>query len=187
MKNKAHDLAAYSFNCGERLLLDANVWLYLYPPPSEGKSGFTRQYSKALKSMRSAGTLLIMDGIVLSEYLNVYCRIEWRAWRAKAQHPRSKSFKSFRKSAAFKRVSKGAASFVGSMLKLCVCYDHPFAKTKINQVLADFATGATDFNDGLLVETCRYNGWKLVTHDGDFTSGGIEVLTTNRKLLAACP
>ena len=182
-KNKAHNLAAYSFSCGETFLLDANVWLYLYPPPSTSKRRFARQYSNGLKSMQSAGAQLIMDAIVLSEYLNAYCRIEWKALH-QTQYP---EFKSFRKSAAFEAVGKGAASFARSMLKLCVCHDHAFSEANVKQVLTDFAAGATDFNDGLLVETCRHNGWKLVTNDSDFTSGGIEVLTTHPKLLAACP
>ena len=183
MKNKAHDLATYSFSRGETLLLDANVWLYLYPPSSKSKSKFTQQYSNGLKSMQSAGAQLIMDAMVLSEYLNTYCRIEWKALH-QTRYPK---FKSFRKSAAFEKVGKGAASFAGSMLKGCVCHDHPFAAANVKQVLADFAAGATDFNDGLLAETCRHNGWKLVTNDRDFTSGGIEILTTNSKLLADCP
>lgn len=182
MKNKAHDLAAYSFSCGETFLLDANVWLYLYPPPSTSKSKFFAQYSNGLKSMQSVGAELIMDAMVLSEYLNTYCRIEWKV-RHRKQYPR---FKSFRKSAAFKAVGKGAAVFARSMLKLCACHDHPFAAANITQVLADFEAGLTDFNDGLLAETCRHNGWKLVTNDRDFTSGGIEVLTTNSNLLAVC-
>ena len=183
MKNKAYDLATYSFSKGETFLLDANVWIYLYPPPSGSKNKFTKQYSNGLKSMQSAGAQLIMDAMVLSEYLNAYCRIEWRA----LHRTRYRKFKSFRKSVAFKAVGKGATSFAGSMLKLCACHDHPFAKANIKQVLADFAAGAIDFNDGLLTETCRHNGWKLVTNDSDFTSGGIEVLTTNQRLLAVCP
>ncbi len=184
MKNKAHNLATYSFSKDETLLLDANVWLYLYPPPSQKiKRKFIQQYSKGLGSMRSADAQLIMDAMVLGEYLNTYCRIEWKALH-QSQYPK---FKSFRKSADFKEVGKKAASFAGSMLKLCACHDHPFAAANIKQVLADFAAGTTDFNDGLLAETCRHNGWKLVTHDGDFTSGGIEVLTTNSRLLSACP
>ena len=182
MKNKAHNLAAYSFSRGETFLLDANVWIYLYPPPSESKNKFTKQYSNGLKSMQSAGAQLIMDAMVLSEYLNVYCRIEWKA----LHRTRYRKFKSFRKSSAFKAVGKGAAVFARSMLKLCACHDHPFAAANITQVLADFEAGLTDFNDGLLAETCRHNGWKLVTNDRDFTSGGIEVLTTNSNLLAVC-
>ena len=72
------------------------------------------------------------------------------------------------------------------MLKLCARHDHPFATVNIKQVLADFTVGVTDFNDGLLAETCRRNGWKLITNDGDFSTGGIEVLTANSRLLAAC-
>lgn len=181
-KNKVHNLTAYSFSKGETFLLDANVWLYLYPPPSTSKSKFSAQYTNGLKSMQSAGAQLIMDAMVLSEYLNAYCRIEWKALH-QTQHP---EFKSFRKSEDFKAVGNGAASSARSMLKLCTRHDHPFAAANVKKVLADFAVGTTDFNDGLLAETCRHNGWKLVTNDSDFTSGDIEVLTTNSKLLAAC-
>ena len=43
-----------------------------------------------------------------------------------------------------------------------------------------------DVADALLVEQCRLNNWKLLTDDGDCTAGGIEVLTSNPKLLKAC-
>ena len=39
MKNKAHDLANYAFQKDEPLLLDTNVWLYLYPAPSDRPTG----------------------------------------------------------------------------------------------------------------------------------------------------
>ena len=132
--------------------------------------------------MRLAGALLVMDALVISEYLNTCCRIEWNA-RFKKQYGQ---FKSFRKSPGFKQVGKNAADNALDMLKLCACHDHPFAAANITQVLKDFAKGSNDFNDGLLTETCRINNWKLVTHDSDFRSGGIEVLTTNQKLLDAC-
>ena len=30
----------------------------------------------------------------------------------------------------------------------------------------------------------KVHGWKFVTNDGDFTNGGIEVLTSNPRLLS---
>jgi len=96
-------------------------------------------------------------------------------------------FKRFRKSTDFASVGSNASFFAKEILKLCSRYDHPFAKIDIGQVLIDFESGALDLNDGLLIESCRLNGWKFVTHDGDCTSGGIAVLTTNAKLIAACP
>lgn len=182
MKNKAHDLSAYVFRKEEPLLLDTNVWLYLCPAPSDNRRGYAARYSAALKNMLAAGACLIMDAMVLSEYLNRYCRIEWSALHRAAEP----DFKRFRKSAAFQTVGQGAATFARSMLKLCACHDHPFATADVVRVLADFEKGSNDFNDGLLAETCRKHNWKLVTDDGDFTAGGIEVLTTNPKLLAAC-
>lgn len=185
MKNTVHDLADYAFRKDDVLLLDTNVWLYLNPAPSDrspGTSSLTRQYSEAFKSMLSAGAPLIMDALVLSEYLNRYCRIEWNALH-KREHP---CFKTFRKSSAFAEVGGGAAVLARSMLRLCVRCDPCFAAGDIDGVLADFETGSSDFNDRLLTETCRRNGWKLVTHDRDFMTGGIEVLTMNRMLLDAC-
>lgn len=182
MKNKAHDLSAYAFHKEETLLLDTNVWLYLYPAPSDNTTGYAAGYSSALKNILAAGSRLVMDAIILSEYLNRYCRIEWSALH-KAAEP---DFKRFRKSVAFQSVGQGAATFARSMLKICTCHDHPFASVDVARILTDFEAGSNDINDGLLAETCRHHHWKLVTNDGDFTAGGIEVLTTNPKLLAAC-
>ena len=183
MMNKAHNLADYSFSKGETFLFDTNVWVYLYPPPSSGSRKITKQYSAGLKSIRLAGAQLVMDALVVSEYLNTYCRIEWNA-RFKNQYGQ---FKSFRKSPGFKQVGKNAADDALDMLKLCACHDHPFAAANITQVLKDFAKGSNDFNDGLLTETCRINNWKLVTHDSDFRSGGIEVFDYKSETSGCMP
>ena len=185
MKNTVHDLSDYAFRKDDVLLLDTNVWLYLNPAPSDNSpatSSLSRQYSEAFKAMLSAEVLLIMDALVLGEYLNRYCRIEWNALH-KREHP---CFKTFRKSCTFAGVGRGAAELARSMLRLCVRCDPHFAAADIDAVLADFEKGSSDFNDRVLIETCRRNGWKLVTHDGDFTTGGIEILTTNRILLNTC-
>jgi len=182
MKNKAHDLARYTFSEGEALLLDTNVWFYLFPAPSDRLPPFAAKYSGALKRMLVAGTHLALDALILSEYLNRYVRIEWAALHKTAH----RDFKRFRQSPAFADVGQSAALFARRILKLCSRHDHPFSSADIAQVLVDFESGAQDFNDGLLAETCRHHGRKLVTNDGDFTGGGIEVLTGNPKLLAAC-
>lgn len=183
MKNKAHNLAAYAFKKEEPLLLDTNVWLYLFPAPSDRPTRHAAAYSTALRDMLAAGARLVMDAMVMSEYLNRYCRIEWNALH-KATQP---DFKAFRKSPAFLTVGQGAATYARRILKLCICHDHPFANADVTQVLVDFEAGTNDFNDGLLADACRQHGWKLVTNDSDFTTGGIEVLTSHPVLLRACP
>ena len=182
MRNKALNLTTYTFTKGESLLLDANIWLCLFPAPSGSPSYVTAKYSSALKNMIQTGAQLVLDALILSEYLNCYCRIEY-----KATAPQGVTFKQYRNSPAFLPVGKTATGYAQNILGLCQRHNHPFASTDINQVLGNFEAGINDFNDGLLADACRQNGWKLVTHDGDFTEGGINVLTVNGKLLAACP
>ena len=182
MKNRALNLASYSFSEAETLLFDTNIWLYLFPAPSNRPPGYAHQYSSALKRIMQAKSHLALDAFVLSEYLNRYCRIEWKALHV-TTYP---DFKKFRQSSDCGPVSHNAAAFARKIIQLCSRYDHPFASCDVAQVLDEFESGRQDLNDGLLVETCRYHGWKLVTNDGDFTNGGIEVLTTNPKLLTAC-
>ena len=62
----------------------------------------------------------------------------------------------------------------------------PLQLTDINDLLNEFAAGTFDFNDGVMLETCRLRGWKMLTDDGDMTKGGIEVLTANQRLISAC-
>ena len=182
MKNRAHDLVAYSFRKEETLLFDTNIWLYLFPAPSNPSPAFAPKYSDAFKRIRLAGSPVALDTLILSEYVNRYCQIEWIA----LHRNRFVNFKDFRQSNAFSSVGQGAATLVRNILKLSSRCDHPLSTLNIEQVLADFESGRCDLNDGLLIETCRLNGWKLVTHDGDCSSGGIDVITTNSKLLAAC-
>lgn len=47
MNNKAYNLASYSFTTGEEILLDANIWHYLFPAPGNPQYYFANQYSSA--------------------------------------------------------------------------------------------------------------------------------------------
>lgn len=182
MKNKAFELASYVFSKDEPILLDTNVWLYLFPAPSDPNTA-PAGYSAALKEMLTAGVHLASDAITISEYLGSYWRIEYKG----AYQKKYGKLKAFRKSPDFAAIGASASLFAQKILKLCSRHDYPFASIDVDQVLSNFESGVMDINDGLLVESCRHNGWKFVTHDEDCTEGGIEVLTVNPKLIAACP
>ncbi len=184
MKNKAHDLLTYPFSVDEPLLLDTNIWLYLFPAPSSPPHGAPiKKYSAAFGRMRNAKVRLTMDVLVLGEYINRYCRIEYKAGYA-GTYP---DYKKFRQSRDFKSVGQGAAVYARKILSFCTAFDHPFSSANLKDILVDFEDGLADVNDGLIAGACRNNGWKLVTNDGDFVNGGIEVLTANNRLLSACP
>lgn len=183
MNNKAYDLASYSFSRGEQILVDTNIWLYLFPAPGNPQLGFARQYSSAFSRLVNAQAQPVLDPMVLSEYLNRYCRIEWEG-HFKVQYPK---YKHFRHSGDFQAVASSAQSFATRILNFCQIHTISANELDLYQALADFASGQTDFNDALLVDICKKRNLKLMTNDADFQRGGIEVLTTNPRLLRACP
>lgn len=182
-KNKASDAASYNFRAGEPILVDANVWLYLQPPAAQPTPGWSAAYSSAFFRLLQAKAQPVVDALILSEYLNRYIRIEYAAaW--KTRYPK---FKDFRQSPDAATILQAAVAEIGQILKTSKACDTPLANVDLPAVLGDVQNGTADFNDGLLIENCRLNGWKLLTNDSDMTMGGIDLLTANKKLLQACP
>ena len=70
MKNKAYNLSAYNFVKDEIILIDTNIWLYLFPAPSDSSRSFTKQYSAAFKIILDAKVTIAINSLILSEYLN---------------------------------------------------------------------------------------------------------------------
>ena len=182
MNNKVCDLASYSFSPDEKILVDANIWLYLFPAPGGEKRFFVKGYSKAFFALISAKAQPVLDPMVLSEYLNRYCRIEWEG-NYKSTYP---FFKDFRKSKDFGTVAATAQSYALKILQCCRVHSTQADELDLKQALTALASGQIDFNDALLVNICKKQNFKLMTNDADFQCGGIEVLTTNPKLLKAC-
>jgi len=183
MKNKAYDLSSYSFSSDEQVLVDTNVWLYLFPAPGNPPHNFAQQYSTAFANLVSAQAQPVLDPMVLSEYLNRYMRIEWEG-NYKSRYPK---FKDFRNSSDFKAIASSAETFAKKILNFCQIHSIPANELDLQQALSAFSAGGEDFNDALLVDICKKRNLKLMTNDGDFQDGGIEVLTTNPRLLRACP
>lgn len=182
MNNKAYDLKSYSFSQGEEVLVDTNIWLYLFPAPGNPLEKFASQYSSAFLGLVNAQAQPVLDPVVLSEYLNRYCRIEYDG-RYKKQYS---TFKQFRQAAEFLSVASSAKAFASKILNFCRVHSLPANELDLNRALNDFAAGEADFNDVLLIDICKKRNLKLMTNDADFQRGGIEVLTTNPRLLRAC-
>lgn len=181
-KNKAQDATRYEFQAGEQILVDTNIWLYLYPPPAQPVSQWVAAYSRAFSRLLGANAIPVVDAMILSEYLNRYVRIEYDAsWRS--CYP---TFKGFRQSVDAAAVLGSAVAEVSQILKISSRCDTLFANIDLLPALSAFQAGSIDFNDGLLIQNCRVNYWKLLTNDGDMKVGGIDVLTANNALLRNC-
>ena len=179
MLTDAISIDACTFTSDDALFVDTNVWLYLYAPqaPDDWKA---KVYSRALAKILSAKCRIFIDAVVLSEFINRYARL---AFNLSKKTGSVLDFKDYRKSAEFKPVAGDIEAAVRSIMKLCQRTEIGFSTCDLDRLLAEFGQGNSDFNDQLMLELCKANGWKLVTHDGDFKDCGLTLLTANRRLL----
>ena len=180
MINKVYDVSKYHFSRENQLLIDTNIWLYIHPPYLvDREKKLRRIYSNALKKMLSQRSGLLVNVIILGEYLNRFSRkVFYARYRNEFDN-----FKQFRNSPWFRGCARDAVSYARTILKICNWTDELPSSRLTDDILDDFSSGTIDFNDAVMTRLCRTCDWKLVTHDGDFTHGGIEVITANRKLL----
>lgn len=155
MKNKALKIGDYQFSKTDNLLLDANIWLYLFPPPSSPAHHATRIYSAAFKLMKDANSKIMINALILSEYLNRYCRIEWNALH-RQKYP---DYKNFRQSEDYNAVGKNATAFARVILKNSVKVDDEFTSANTGAIMANFESGALDFNDSMVTDVCLRRSW----------------------------
>lgn len=185
MKNRAIDALSYQFSSTDRVVFDANILVSLFSGLEPPASTPVKKYSRVLKEIRQAGTQMLLDVLVMSEFINV-CVRKHRDLTI-AQGAVWTSLKDFRKSAQFRPIASDISRTARQIVAMCTPIDHPFSQWSITDLLNDYAAGQSDFNDQLVVELCRKEKALLLTNDTDFTQGGITVLTTHPRLLAACP
>ena len=179
MTHKAEEISAYQFKSSERLLLDANIWLFVYGPqkPNDPR---VAAYSAALKNMLAAQSHIHIDVLIVSEFVNTYARLRWHLLPKSAK---PKIFKQFRRSADFKPVAQDIAADVRHVLRHCVRVESGFESLAIDTLISEYAARGSDFNDQVLTALCKKEGFKMVTDDGDFKGRGILVITANKRLL----
>ena len=177
MTYKASDVRYYNFTSQDKLFLDANMWLYLYGPPKP-RSYWRSIYASVFNRMLRAKSRIYIDVLVVSEFVNAYARLKWRD---ASSYPNT--FKTFRSSSDFKTVAQDIANHVQQIMKHCARIESGFTTLPVNALLNDYATGDYDFNDQVITEICKNNGFTLITNDSDFKTQEIPILTANPNLL----
>jgi predicted nucleic acid-binding protein len=179
--SKVIDASRHPFSKEERVLVDANVWLYLFGPKPPNSSS-TRSYSAVLKALQTAGTQLFLDVLVLSEFVNRYVRDQHRVMAVPGAAI-SSEFKVFRDSPDFIPVAQAVQRSVMLIGKFARPIDHILSKVDLLALLTEFSKGARDINDELLAEECKVHGLALLSHDADVGRADITLFTTNPHLL----
>ncbi|MCW5206415.1 PIN domain-containing protein [Desulfobulbus sp. F5] len=177
MKVMASNIRQYNFTQHDELLLDTNIWLFIYGPQKPGNNK-AAVYSQALSEIISSRSRIYIDVLIVSEFINTYARLQWDILGRPHEY-----FKKFRKSQDFKPIAKDIADSARRVLGHCSKIDSGFETVDTKQLIAEYEAGDADFNDQIIAELCRKKGLKLVTDDADFHGQDIPVLTANKKLL----
>ncbi|MBI5141718.1 MAG: PIN domain-containing protein [Nitrospirae bacterium] len=177
MSHRAEEITRYGFKASDELLLDANIWMFVYGPQKPGDKRVTA-YSRELARILAAQSRIYIDVLIVSEFINTYARLKWNVMGK----PHA-DFKRFRKSAEFKPVAQDVAADVKRVLKHCSRIESSFEALDIDGLINQFGAGDSDFNDQVITELCKRKGLTLVTDDGDFINSGIPVLSANKRLL----
>jgi len=173
-------LSTYRFRETDRLLFDANIWLFLYSPQYGPNDNRVRIYSAALKRVLAASSPIFIDALVLSEFINTWARFTYNKLPAPAK---PKDFKAYRNSLAFKPVAKAISDACRRILRHATRIDSEFSSLDIDAALSGYEAGKLDFNDYVLAELCNTKGLALVTHDADLKGQTLNILTENTRLL----
>jgi predicted nucleic acid-binding protein len=177
MANNTFSVATYNFTPEDELLLDSNIWLFVYGPQKPGNLKVAT-YSQALANILAANSRIYIDVLIVSEFINTYARLKWNVMGK----PRG-DFKRFRRSQDFKPIAKAIADDIKRVLSHCTRVENGFETLDIDGLIAEYAEGDSDFNDQVFAALCQKKGLKLVTDDGDFHGQDIPVVTANKRLL----
>ena len=174
---KAMEARHHNFTSEDKLFLDANIWLYLFGPRKLGDH-WVQIYSEVFERILNANSQIYVDVLVVSEFINAYARTEWRTIA-----PHLRSFKDFRSSRGFKPVAEDITAGVKQIVSHCTRIESGFTTLPMNDLLADYISGDFDFNDQVITDICKNNGFTLITNDSDFKIQEIPILTANQSLL----
>lgn len=177
MIHKPEAIDHYNFKSSDKLLLDTNVWMYVYGPQRPNDKDVI-VYSEAVKNIFQARSCIYINALIISEFINSYARSKW-----KHLAPELKDFKKFRSRHDFKNVAQEIAGATKQVLKNCIRIEDDFDSLPIDNLIEEYASGDFDFNDQILSLLCEKQALKLVTHDGDFKGCKIPVITANKRLL----
>jgi len=179
MTSNIHDIDSYSFKSEDRLFLDANIWISIYGPIA-CQDWRTTIYSKSLRQILSCKSLILLDLLVICEFINRFARFEYEQLKHEIKPP---TFKKYRDSEEFKLVAQEIAVNVKKILKISTRCNFHFESAELGNLLSRFEEGNLDFNDTVILNLCESEDAVLITHDADFKNSNIPILTANKKML----
>ncbi|PIU19040.1 MAG: hypothetical protein COT16_00340 [Elusimicrobia bacterium CG08_land_8_20_14_0_20_44_26] len=179
--HKIFDIERYRPSKGERFMFDTNIWMYIFCPIGNYREHIVQRYSSFLGEAINTKAEIIINSLILSEFINSYLRLEFKIF--KIRNPNAEFKKDFRKNSSYKRITQNISSASKNILKISKGVDDKFSSIDIESIISEFEKQNLDFNDLYYQEYCKIGKVKIVTDDKDFKYADTEIITGNPRIL----
>lgn len=155
------------------IFVDANVLIYLFWPT--GSHHWEKNYASAFRMLLKQKNPLFVNFMVISEVINRIIRIEHLKVRP------DQKFKVFRNSQS----GKDTIDDIHIIIKNNILNNFGVAGKLFNkdEIMNMLVVDDLDFNDKGIQKLCEEKSMALLTNDVDFKNSGIDILTSNPKIL----
>lgn len=170
-RKRAHACAGFSF------LFDANVWLSISGPYQDSVAARASAYSGFYKHILANGGTVVLPKVVLSEFVNraVYMQ-------AKVANFQRDGRNKIHQSDEYEEWIREACDLSFHIVNDNSRVPDGFDTLDIPMCLSRAEAGGIEFNDVMIAEVCRRDGYVLVTDDADYAGYDIDIVTFNQRL-----
>lgn len=181
---RINDITHYTPVWGDRFLLDANVWLYLFCKEANYDAISVAPYESFWEKCEENNCKIYLLYVTISEITNRWLRIYFTE-QVNRRIYRASEFKRYRASAdglSKARQIETELRKIANMTNVILLSDD-FSELDTNTVLS---IENADINDNLIVSVAERHDITVVMHDGDFAAyaGRVSILTANTGLLS---
>lgn len=152
---------------------DANSLIYIFWPTSPDSQA-AADYGSILATLLKNNAILATNEIVISEIINRILRIEFNKTGMLPD-----AFKKFRDSPEGRSVQEDIYTIIKNrILHRFHVASEILSKEDVHSLLT---VSNLDFNDKIIELCCKKKGMILLTHDSDFSSSDVDILSANKK------
>ena len=172
---------------GQRILFDANVWILINGFGSDSSSYKAGVYSATYKSLLTNDNVIVTNDYIIGEVFNRCAKLEYEILKQEHDSTQTKfpSLKAFRQSSEFSLAIESVRDTCLNILDDCEFVSVDGKHFDVVDIVTRCASDRIDFSDLVIMDYCRKEALVVMTDDADYMGCGLQIITANRKMLAA--
>ena len=170
------NISTYNPSSQDNFFFDTNIWIFLFCSIGNHKPSKQKVYSSFFSRVRQRNASIFINSLVLSEFCNVWLRIEFKEWlKQPANYTKTRYKEDFVGTPKYNQTVEDIKYALQQILAVTLKCSDEFNSINFDSVISQF--GKVDFNDAYYSILAEKKNWKIVTDDGDFKKLLLPTLT----------